>query len=112
MSLICNFLLAFGLTVGIECGIAALLCRRRDVVWACFLGNLLTNPALNFLLLLCALCFGAGAYWPALLLLEALAVFAEAWTYRWVCGFSKMRAAGLSLLCNGVSLAFGVVLLW
>ena len=58
MSALLRLLAALALTVAVECSATALLLGRR-AAYAALLCNLLTNPLLNALLLLCE------ALWPA-----------------------------------------------
>ncbi|MBP7402839.1 MAG: hypothetical protein KBA30_09505 [Clostridia bacterium] len=83
------------------------LFRRWDFVYYSLLGNLLTNPALNLLLLLAVRMAGAAAYWPALAVLEAGAVTVEAVVLRMLCGFSPCRALIVSLMLNVLSFGAG-----
>lgn len=88
----------------------ALLFRRRDFVYYSLLCNLLTNPALNLILLLAVNLAGLEAYLPALIAAELAAVLVEAWVLRLLCRFRLSKALVLSLLLNAVSFAAGLLL--
>ena len=92
--------LALLLTLVIELPIVLGLAGRRAVPTAVAL-NLVTHP----LLWLAMLRFGVGL-WTA----EAAVVAAEAIGYRFVAGLTAGRAAGISFLANGLSLAIGLAL--
>jgi hypothetical protein len=99
-----------GLTLCIEGVAAALICRKRAVVLGSVLGNLLTCPALNLIILADVHLAGAVGYLPLLVCLEVAAVLAEAWVY---VRFSDMRPVQgllLSFGLNLLSLSVGLVL--
>lgn len=98
-------LLCLLLTLAIE---EALLLPARSprLHYACLLANLLTNPALN-LLLIALYNRLSGLFWPALILLELAAVAAEAWAYRSMTNWPRRRAFLLSLGLNAASFGLG-----
>lgn len=101
-----NFLLtALAEGIGIFC-----ITRSRKFIYYSFLCNLLTNPLLNLLLLLSGQWLGQGAYYPCLVLLETMAVLAEAWVYSLLGGVSRRKALWMSLLLNAFSFLLGLVL--
>ena len=102
-------LLCFLLTLIIEEALL-LIARRPRLHYACLLANLLTNPALNLLLLLIGGPF-PRLYWPALVLLELAAVAAEAWVYRSLTDWPRRRAFLLSLGLNAASFGLGALIL-
>jgi len=102
------FALCLLLTVLVEGGLMALLFRSRRFVYYSFLCNLLTNPALNLLLTLCVTLLGVSWYWPALAVLEVAVVLAEAYVYRLLCGFTFVKAFGVSALLNLTSFLAGI----
>lgn len=109
MSALFDLAAALALTVSIECGAAALLLRSRHVTYAVLLGNLLTNPLLNGLLLADA-CLPGVRPW-ALLPLELAATVGEGALLRRLSGLPARRAYPLSLLLNALSFGAGL-LLW
>lgn len=103
------FLLLLAVTEGLECAAAALAFRTRPTVYAVFLCNLLTNPAVNLLLWMGVSAWGLGAYWPLLAALEAAAVAVEAAVLRLLCRWTVRRAALVSLLLNALSCGVGLL---
>ena len=81
----------------------------KKVVYTSVYCNLLTNPALNLLLLVFVHQFGEGAYIPALILLELAAVFVEAAVYQYLCRFGMLLSVLLSAFLNVLSFASGFV---
>ena len=102
-------LLCFLLTLLIE---EALLLPARSLRlhYACLLANLLTNPALN-LLLIAVYRLLPRLFVPALLLLELAAVAAETWAYRSMLDWPRRRAFLLSLALNAASFVLGSLIL-
>ena len=84
--------------------------RSGRLHYACLLANLLTNPALNLLLLAVFQCF-PGLYWPTLLVLELAAAVAEAWVYCSLVSWPRRRALILSLGLNAASAALGYLIM-
>lgn len=110
MSLFWEFLRNLAVTVAVEGAVIWLVQRNRRFVYDSLLCNLLTNPAANLLMLLLVLWLGAGAYYPALAVLECLVVAVEAVVYRKLEDISKRRALWLSLLLNALSFLTGLLL--
>ena len=112
-----RLLLYLLLTVLLEGAVMLLLFRRWDYVYYSLLCNLLTNPALNFILTLTLslLTFYGRigseqygvAYYLILLPLELAAVFVEGKVYAKLCDFSLKKALGLSFLLNALSCGAG-----
>ena len=102
-------LLCLLLTLAIDEGLL-LIARSPRLHYACLLANLLTNPALN-LLLIALYNRLPGLFWPALILLELTAVAAEAWAYRSVMNWARRRAFLLSLGLNAASFGLGSLIL-
>ncbi|MEA4911104.1 MAG: hypothetical protein VB092_00630 [Oscillospiraceae bacterium] len=101
---------ALALTVVVEGVLMLALSRRPIFVYYSFLGNLLTNPALNLLLI------GAALVWlpeqkplflAALAALECAAAAVEALLYRRLCDYSAARAVLVSVLLNAASFSVG-----
>ncbi|MCL1846463.1 MAG: hypothetical protein FWF91_00660 [Coriobacteriia bacterium] len=104
------FLAYLLITVLVEGAAIFLLFRRREYVYYSLLANLLTNPALNLLLLLSVNLFGEGAYYLTLTLAELATVFIEAAVYRYLCDFKFPKSLALSVFLNLLSLAAGLIL--
>jgi len=104
------FAICLTLSAAVECAVMALLFRRRDCVYYTLLANLLTNPALNLLLLLAVHLMGRTAYYTALAPLEIAVVLAEAFIFKLLCGFKPVKALWISALINAVSFAAGILL--
>ena len=109
MSSVFALLYAFALTVLIECGLA-LLFRSRQLVYAVFLCNLLTNPLLNLLMMLYYNYIGRQYYWAVVAVLEVCVVIAEALLLRAMMRYTVRRSLALSLLFNGCSFAAGLII--
>lgn len=105
-----RMLLALVLTVTVECGAAALVLRSRTIVWVVCLCNLLTNPALNLLLIASVKLFGLMTYAPVLVVLELLVVAVEAHVLSRATPLSGRSAWLASLALNALSFVSGLVL--
>ncbi len=103
------FLLALLTTVAVEGLLMFLLFRRWDFVYYTLICNLLTNPAMNLLLLAGVRFFGPGVYWPALLALEFVVVALEGLILRLLCRFRLIKALAFSLLLNAASFGIGLL---
>ena len=103
------FLAAFVLTVLIECGIAFCFKSKR-LVYTVFLCNLLTNPALNLLLLVYYNYISQSYYWLVVAALEICVVVIEAFIIRAMMTYAFKKAALLSLLFNVSSFFVGLIL--
>jgi len=98
------------ITIAVE-GIAILvLFRRKDYFYYSVLCNLLTNPALNLVLMITVKAFGASVYYPVLLLAEVAVVFVEAALYKYLSGLNMKKCIMLSAFLNALSFAAGVLL--
>ena len=109
MSAFAMLILCLLLTLVIE---EALLlpARQPRLLYACLLANLLTNPALNLVLLAVANLM-PPLYWPALILLELAAVAVEAWVYKSMLEWPRTRAWLVSLGLNAASFSLGYLIL-
>lgn len=108
MSALLRLLAALALTVAVECSATALLLSRR-AAYAALLCNLLTNPLLNALLLLCEALWPAGRA-AALALLETAVVAVEAALLARLLRVPLRQALPLSLLLNALSFGAGLLL--
>ena len=98
------------ITVTIEGAAILIIFRQKRYVYYSFLCNLLTNPALNLILLITVRTLGEGSYYPTLLLSEIAAVFIEAAVYNYLCGFGMRKSLLLSAFLNTLSFAAGVLI--
>ncbi len=108
LPLLLRLLLCLCLTVVAEGLLMLLLSRSWRFVYYSLLANLLTNPALNALLIIIANLLGAAAYLPALIALELAAIAVEALLYRRLCDYRIGKAVAVSALLNAVSFALGL----
>ncbi len=109
MNVLAAFAAAFALTAAAEGALVLALTRSMRRVYASFLCNLLTNPALNLLLLGAVRFLGAGAYWPALAALELAVVAVEAYVWRLLTPLTWKSALFLSAGTNALSFALGLI---
>lgn len=102
------------LTLSAEGIVIFLIYRKLRYVWYSVICNLLTNPALNLIMLLCAPLLSGSAVltYGLLALLELAAVTAEGMIYHRLISIGAFRSVMLSLLLNAISFALGVMLLW
>lgn len=104
----------FVATVVIE-GVIMLIIKKswKDVYYS-FLANLLTNPAMNALLILFNFIYPIYSlnwiYILVLAVLETIAFFVEAKVYNYLGVFDKKKSFWYSLLLNGVSCILGFLL--
>ena len=103
-------LLPLLLTIAIECVVIFIIFRQKKYAYYCLLNNLLTNPALNLLLLVFVSLFGARAYYPVLIPAEIAVIFIEAAVYNYICRFGMKKAILLSASLNAISFAAGVLI--
>ena len=109
MTVLYSFVITFALTVLIECGLASFFKSKR-LVYTVFLCNLLTNPALNFLLLIYYNYISQSYYWLVLAALEICVVIIEAFVIRAIMAYTFKKAAALSLLFNACSFFTGLII--
>ena len=99
------------LTIVVECGITLLLFRKGEYTYYILLLNLLTNPLLNFIMLVYFSYIGMKFYYAVLYALEVVVVVAEGLLFAKLSGFKRWKALLLSLGLNGCSYAVGLVVL-
>ncbi len=95
-----TFLLWLLLTIIIEGAVILLIFRRRKFVYYSLLCNVLTNPALNLILLVSVYSFGISTYYPVLFLCEIIVVLVEGFVYKYICGFRFSKSIILSIVLN------------
>jgi hypothetical protein len=98
------------LTLIIETTAMALILRRKKAIYASLAANLLTCPALNFILILVVLFGSIDWYLPALIIGEISVVAVEFGVYRYLELASTPRCFLLSLGLNALSFTCGLLL--
>ncbi|MCL2322142.1 MAG: hypothetical protein FWC47_08570 [Oscillospiraceae bacterium] len=94
------------ITILVE-GIAIfIIFRHLKYIYYSLLCNILTNPALN-LLLLYSNRFGPEAYYLTFLFGEIAVVFIEAYVYNYICRFGFKKSIILSFVLNVLSCGVG-----
>jgi len=106
MNALFSLLYAFALTVLVECGLA-LLFKSKRLVYTVFLCNLLTNPLLNFILILYYHFISRRYYWRLVAILEICVVVGEALLIKLMMKYTFKKALTLSLLFNACSFGVG-----
>jgi len=96
-------------TIIIECTAVLIIFRKKAYAYYCLLCNVLTNPALNLLLLVYVNYFGMRAYYPVLAVAEIAVVFIEAAVYNYLCRFGWLKSIMLSAFLNALSLSAGLI---
>lgn len=97
------------LTCLMEGSVIGFLYRRKDYIYYSVLCNILTNPALNLIVILIVQLAGDTWYKPSVILLEIVVVWIEAFVYKMLCQFSLKKAFILSLGLNSFSYVAGVI---
>ena len=107
-----NLLLALALTLIIEVPLGAILLKRKDSVIPLVLINVLTNPAMNaVLLLLFSLTRSNTVYFSALIIGELAVFIGEGFLLHTLCDLPQKRALILSTIINASSLFLGSAML-
>ena len=110
--IISNFLLPLALTEIVEPGVAFLFgLRRRVELAAVLLINLITNPVMNYVMVLSNLSGRSPTNYGLLIVLEVLVVFSEWLLMWWVLVGASMKFLLLSLVMNVCSCAAGLLIL-
>ncbi len=114
MELISILLRSLMLTILIEGTVLYLITKRSHDVVVSMLFNTMTNPALNFLLVLVWQLIGKEQnlwiYYSLLAFLEFIAVVIEAYIMKDSFYLSKTKAFYLSIILNGSSFTLGLLL--
>ncbi len=110
-----RIILALILTLAIECTMCVAIYREKKTAYHVFLANILTNPAMNILLIgisvLSRMIFSSTVlYIPFLIILEISVVFVEYRVYRYI-GHEKKKSLILSIALNLTSFALGLLIL-
>ena len=107
-----RYLLALFLTIAIEGGVAYLLgLRKRQSMLAVLAINVITQPALNYLLLLLGY-LNVNVTFTLILALEILVVLVEWQLLVYVLRAPKGRFLAVSFLANTLSFLVGLLLFW
>ena len=104
------FLLAFILTVLIECTCMFLIFKSKQFVYYVFLCNLLTNPAINLIALGAGQIFEGFGYKLSIVFLEIGVVIIEAYIIRLLCGFRAKKSILISTVLNSLSYGGGLLI--
>ena len=103
------------LTIAAEGILIVIFTKSAKMLWRSVLCNLLTNPALNGILILLT-DFGVistrAAYYTVLAILEILAVAVEALCYKLMCGWNVKKSLAVSAVLNVASFAMGLLIFW
>ena len=102
---------ALFMTILLEGAFVFVIKRQKTWIWLSVAGNLITNPALNLLLILPAR-KGMGVYIPSLIVLEMIAVFVEAALYRYYTEEKRKHCFLIALGANAVSFFCGWLIEW
>lgn len=105
-----NIIGAFALTLLIEIALAAVFFGGKRNLYAVFLCNLLTNPALNVIITVAVSLLGQFIYWPAVILLEILVFIAEAYVLRLLAMPTAKKAIAMSAVLNSASFIAGLII--
>ena len=111
MELFLYFLIPLGLTILIE-GIIAFICGLRTVreLSVVVLTQILTNPIVNYALLIIYQKMNAYYYGLYLFVIEIMVLFVETFIYKNCLLTQKISPLRLSILCNLTS--FGIGIIW
>lgn len=110
--LISKLALYLGLTIIIELAIALLFgYRDRLILFSIVLINIITNPAINFLLYWNDIEQLISNRWLLIGILEVLVIFIEAGLLTYALRNSFKEMLKLSLLLNAGSFGFGIIIL-
>lgn len=99
---------SLALTVFAEGVLTAIWFKNGRMVYFSVLCNLITNPALNILVIAAVSAFGAAAYVPAVTLMELAVVAVEAYIWRSLCRFSWGKALWIAFITNLLSFGAGL----
>jgi hypothetical protein len=102
---------AFILTVATEGAAVFIIWRRKDYLGYSFLCNLLTNPTLNFTIILSVKYLGIEAYFPTIFIGEIIVVLIEGIVYHKLCEWTLKISILRSLGLNVLSLLIGLIMM-
>ena len=105
-----SIILSLSLTILIEWGLSFIFLKNKKDQKVVILAQIITNPTLNFVLLLNAYFFGAN-YYLLLGILEISIIIIEAIIYKnYLSKKVKVNPSLLSLLLNTASLSIGLLI--
>ena len=111
MEVLLPLLQALGLTLVLEGLLILLITRKRTMFLLSLTGNFITNPLLNFCVLLVRFSVIPLPLVPSVIVLEVLAVLVETLVYRRGSGEKWRYCLELSLFANVLSFGIGQILL-
>ena len=107
-----------GLAIIVECGLSLFL-KNKLFTYVVFLGNLLTNPLINFVIIFCdylevhyVYLFEGYSYLLIVIILEFLTWLTEAFLYFKFVRYSVVKSLALSFVFNAVSFGAGLLCLF
>ena len=98
------------ITVLIEGLLIFILTKKKKFFYYSFLCNILTNPAMNLLLIISVKILGCEFYCFSLFLLELYVVTIEAIVYQLLCKWNTARTIIISTTLNSVSCLCGIII--
>ena len=98
------------LTIAVECTVVFALFRNWNYSYFVLLLNVLTNPLLNFIMLLYFSYIGMGGYYILLYALEVVVVITEGLIFAKLTDLKTWKALLVSLLLNGCSYGAGLLI--
>lgn len=105
-----SIILSLSLTILIEWGLSFIFLKNKKDRKVVILAQIITNPTLNFVLLLNAYFFGANYYF-LLGILEISVIIIETAIYKnYLSKKAKIKPSLLSLLLNTTSLSIGLLI--
>ncbi len=108
-----KIILPFIATIAIECALVYIIFKNKGLTYCIFLCNVITNPTLNFLLMIFDNLYLYNlslARHIILIILEFIAVFIEAYIISYMINFNKKKSILISLLLNTCSFLAGIIL--
>lgn len=98
------------ITVLIEGLLIFIFTKKKKFFYYSFLCNILTNPAMNLLLIISVKTLGCEFYYFSLFLLELCVVTIEAIVYQLLCKWNTARAIIISTALNFISCLCGIII--
>lgn len=96
------------LSIGVECSLVYAIFRKASYCYYVLLLNVLTNPLLNFIMLIYYNYIGITHYYTLLIALEIAVVIVEGLILAKLTNMIKSKALLVSLLLNAASYLVGV----
>lgn len=113
MTLINSLLFPLLITILIECMVVFLLGYRERLIYVVVvLANMITNPLLNYLLILVSSLGYAGIYNYIILPLELIVIFSEWRVFCYILKAEQTKLFILSVSVNTVSYLLGLLVMW